>query len=611
MKARFRHSMPYGAEVLDAGGVRFRLWAPAANRVAVTVESETGERTYPMHALDDGWFECVAEAAGAGSRYRYQLEDGSLMPDPASRFQPDDVHAASLVVDPRDYHWRCPDWRGRPWPETVLYETHVGAFTPSGNYLGVADKLDHLAAIGVTALELMPLADFDGSRNWGYDGVLPFAPDAVYGTPAQLKQLVDAAHERGLMIFLDVVYNHFGPSGNYLARYAPQFFTDRIHTPWGAAIDFSQPPVRRFFIHNALYWLQEYRFDGLRLDAVDQIHDPGPEHFLVELAAAVRTAIGDQRHVHLVLENDDNAAHYLERAPGATPRHYTAQWNDDFHHAAHVLITGENNGYYADYATAPAADFGRALAQGFVYQGEPSAYRGGHRRGEPSAHLPSTAFVSFLQNHDQIGNRAFGERLDALADAEAMAALTAVWLLAPQIPLLFMGQEWGEKRPFRFFCDYHDKLADAVREGRRREFAGFAEFADPGSRERIPDPNAMETFTASALDWAARDDRHARERLALIRELLALRRRAIVPRLPAADGCCHAGKGEALRVGWSLSDGTRLTLIANLSSRAVERPDAPVGEVLYVRPADLVPAPGARQLPPWSVQWTLTPGHAA
>lgn len=609
MTAHFEHKLPYGAELLAGGRVRFRLWAPGCRAVTVVIESGAGEHACPMSACGHGWFEHITGAAGAGTRYRYQLEDGFRVPDPASRFQPDDVHAASIVVDPNEYRWQHPDWRGRPWSEVVLYEAHVGAFTPEGDYRGIIDKLDHLVDVGVTALELMPLADFEGRRNWGYDGALPFAPDASYGTPTELKQLIDAAHERGLMIFLDVVYNHFGPSGNYLMRYAPEFFTERYQTPWGAAIDFTQPPVREFFIHNALYWLEEYRFDGLRLDAVDQIHDPSAEHFLVALANAVHTRLGRDRHVHLVLENDDNTVRYLERKSNGEPCLYTAQWDDDFHHAAHVLLTGEDSGYYTDYAAKPVAAFGRALAEGFVYQGEASRFRHGKHRGEPSRCLPPTAFVSFLQNHDQVGNRAFGKRMDALADTGAHAALTAVWLLAPQIPLLFMGQEWGEMRPFYFFCDYHDELARTVREGRRREFARFNQFADPESRERIPDPDAADTFSASVLDWAATRSKAASERLALVHDLLAIRRRAIVPHLPVLSGSSRyvVARERALRVEWQLHKNTWLRLIANLTPASVDRLDWPLqGELLYARP-DCLTGDRVTGLPPWSVVWTLTP----
>ncbi|MGH8190798.1 MAG: malto-oligosyltrehalose trehalohydrolase, partial [Rhodanobacteraceae bacterium] len=544
MTTRYLHEMEFGAQV-ENGMVRFRLWAPAQDQITLLVESARGEQALPMARTRDGWFELSTNAARAGDRYRYVLQDGTRVPDPASRFQPNDVHGASEVIDPHAYAWRHPEWRGRPWCEAVVYEAHVGTFSLTGDYDGMRAKLDHLADLGVTALELMPLSDFEGRRNWGYDGALPFAPDSAYGRPEALKHLIDAAHERGLMLLLDVVYNHFGPSGNYLGAYAPQFFTDRHHTPWGQAIDFHVREVRRFFIENALYWLDEYRFDGLRLDAVDQIRDDSDPHILDELADTVRARLPD-RHIHLVLENDDNAPRYLARPELHCPRsgtrdkgpekqepesgdasRYSAQWNDDFHHAAHVLATGEHAGYYVDYAQ-PAADFARALAEGFVYQGEHSEYRD-RNRGEASGSLPPLAFVDFLQNHDQIGNRAFGERLSQLADANAVETLTAIWLLAPTVPLFFMGQEWAARQPFLFFCDYHGELADAVREGRRREFSKFAAFADPEARERIPDPNAEATFAASVLDWNAAAGSDGQRHLEFVRDLLRIRRQEIQP----------------------------------------------------------------------------------
>ncbi|HET7371630.1 MAG TPA: malto-oligosyltrehalose trehalohydrolase [Gammaproteobacteria bacterium] len=594
MTANYSHNMPYGAQAED-GGVRFRIWAPAQDALKLILESADGEQALPMNLIGDGWFELATDAATAGSRYCYQLENDLRVPDPASRFQPDDVHGASRVVDPRAYEWQQANWRGRPWREAVLYETHVGAFTAQGDYDTLRRKLDYLADVGITAVELMPLSDFEGRRNWGYDGVLPFAPDSSYGEPDALKQLIDAAHERGLMMFLDVVYNHFGPSGNYLAQYAPSFFTDHYHTPWGDAIDFTRPEVRQFFIHNALYWLQEYRFDGLRLDAVDQIQDPSETHFLAELAQTVRAQIAD-RHIHLVLENDDNAAHYLERDSSVRPGLYTAQWNDDFHHAAHVIATAEDSGYYIDYADSPIAALGRALTEGFIYQGERSKYRD-RTRGEPSAQLPSGAFVDFIQNHDQIGNRAFGERLNALADAEAIEALTAILLLAPQVPLLFMGEEWGAPQPFYYFCDYEGELADAVREGRRREFSRFSFFADPGVRERIPDPNAEATFTAACLDWLAAERLAGQRRLEFVSKLLDIRRRDIAPRLDASDGRYEI-KRHALRAEWTLADGAHLYLAANLGPTRIDGLNWPLpGRTLFAHPKKV--APGA--LPPWAV----------
>jgi malto-oligosyltrehalose trehalohydrolase len=408
--------MPFGAEVLPAGGVRFRIWAPAARQVDLSLDG----KLVPLEETEDGWFERVHDRAGPGSRYSYRIDGRHDVPDPASRFQPKDAEGPSEVIDPAEFGWQDAGWQGRPWPEAVLYELHVGAFSSQGTYAGVGSRLDQLRDLGVTAIELMPLADFSGRRNWGYDGVLPFAPDSRYGRPEELKALVQAAHRAGLMVFLDVVYNHFGPKGNFLHVYAPQFFTERHKTPWGAAIDFERRAVREYFIHNALYWLEEYHLDGLRLDAVHAIKDDSPLHVLDEIAERVRARFRDERHVHLVLENDANHARFL--GPGK----YDAQWNDDSHHACHVLATGESDGYYAAYADAPARHLARCLAEGFAYQGEVSPFSN-ESRGEPSAHLPPTCFVDFIQNHDQVGNRAHGERLASLSEAHKLKALCSIF----------------------------------------------------------------------------------------------------------------------------------------------------------------------------------------
>ncbi|MDT3706130.1 MAG: malto-oligosyltrehalose trehalohydrolase [Thiobacillus sp.] len=600
-----RHDMPFGTQ-LTGDGVRFRLWAPGCEEVKLCLADGARESALPMTARGDGWFELAVPGAGAGTRYRFEMTDGLRVPDPASRFNPDDVHAASEVIDPTAFDWRDNAWRGRPWHEAVVYELHVGTFSPEGSFAGVAARLDYLAELGVTAIELMPVADFPGARDWGYDGVLPFAPESRYGRPEDLKTLVDAAHAKGLMVLLDVVYNHFGPEGNYLHVYAKPFFSDRHHTLWGAAINFDgaqSRTVREFFIHNALYWLDEYHFDGLRLDAVHAIVDDSAPHILDELAQRVHAATAPGRHVHLVLENDANEARYLG------PGRYAAQWNDDIHHALHVLVTGETDGYYVDYADAPIRHLGRCLAEGFAYQGEASAYRGHARRGEPSAQLPPQAFVSFLQNHDQVGNRAFGERIGRLAPPQALRAAAAVYLPAPAIPLLFMGEEFAATTPFPFFCDFGADLRDAVTAGRRREFGRFTRFADAAALAAIPDPNAAATFTAARLDWVRIGDDGPAACLAHYRELLRLRRDVVVPRLRGMGG--HAARFEVLAphglvVAWRLGDGSTLRLLANLGTASLHAA-APAGAPLFAMATE---ASGDRiVLGPWAVVWTLEDGE--
>ncbi len=551
MNNRFATTPRFGANFIAPERTRFVLWAPDCDWVTLEIE---GMKEIPMRA-EGGRF--IAEAkCGAGTRYRFRIRSDLAVPDPAARAQAGDVHDASVVVDPRAYAWRHPGWLGRPWHEAVIYELHAGAV---GGFSGVTRRLPELAAFGVTAIELMPIADFPGRRNWGYDGVLPYAPDTAYGTPEELKELIDTAHELGLMVLLDVIYNHFGPEGNYLGAYASPFFRTDAATPWGEAIDFRKPEVRFFFIDNALLWLMEYRFDGLRFDAVHAIRD---RSFLLELARSVRGAIEPGRHVHLVLENDENDADLLRSG-------FDAQWSDDAHHALHVLLTGESGGYYADYPK-PAEALARVLKEGFAYQGEPSRFRDGRRRGSPSRDLPPTAFVIFLQNHDQVGNRAFGERLALLADPASLAAATLLLLLAPQIPLLFVGEEWGENRPFLFFTDHREELAALVREGRRREFSRFADFSDPKARARIPDPNDPATFLRSIPTPAEARTKDQGMVRAFHARLLALRTTHIMPHLPGTRALEAEALGTSgVRAAWQLGNGARLTIAANFGPEPI------------------------------------------
>jgi malto-oligosyltrehalose trehalohydrolase len=594
--------MPFGAEFQSGGSVRFSLWAPSHDRIGIQI-SDDAEAALSMQREADGWHRLTTDRAGPGSRYRFILPDGFAVPDPASRYQPADVHGPSEVVDPEDYAWQDRDWHGRPWNASIIYELHVGSFTEAGTFLAAIDRLDHLLELGVTVLELMPVADFPGRRNWGYDGVLPFAPDSSYGRPEHLKALIDAAHARGLMVILDVVYNHFGPEGNYLSLYAPQFFNSRHQTPWGAAINFDadgSSNVREFFIHNALYWLEEFHLDGLRLDAVHAIADDGPVHILQELAQRVRGA-ALPRSAHLILENEHNQARWLQRGARGEIALYDAQWNDDAHHVLHVAASGEAEGYYADYIGHTDL-LGRTLAQGFAFQGELMPYRAA-ARGEPSAHLPPDAFIAFIQNHDQIGNRALGERLSAIADPAALRAVTALYLLLPQIPMLFMGEEWHSRRPFQFFCDFGAELGEAVRNGRRQEFARFEAFRDAGERASIPDPQAVATFDASKLDWERLDDPLHAATLRWYRDLLAVRRRHIVPLLPELrrGGEYSIVDDGALIVRWHAASGAELTLMVNLSAHSTPGFPAEPGTLLWQE--GRTEAGGT--FSPWSLRWTL------
>lgn len=529
----------------------FRIWAPAVSELAIEID---GARTFAMERVGNGWFAHRAQLP-FGTRYRYRLPDGTYVPDPASRRQQDDVHGYSILTPNDGYHWTCTSWRGRPWRETVLYELHVGLF---GGFAGVERQLPRLAELGVTAIELMPVADFPGRRSWGYDGVLQFAPAAAYGTPAELKRLVDRAHELGLSVFLDVVFNHFGPDGCYLHALAPEFFKAGSETPWGAGVDFDRAEVRAFYRACALQWLDEFRFDGLRFDAVHAIPSSS---FLLELEAEIRQALPPERHVHLVVENEDNDADLLMA--------YDAQWNDDFHHAVHVLLTEETATYYGSFAPEPIRHLARVLESGFAFQGEMTSSRAAPR-GKPSGHLSPQSFVNCLQNHDQIGNRLFGERLLALADPAKVKVAAALLLLCPQIPMLFMGEEFGSRTPFYYFTDHGAELAQAVREGRKREFA----HQDDESRPP-PDPNEPATFDASR----PQPGEDAAEWQALYSRLIALRAERIVP---ALDNCRSKGAEPlgpySVKARWDLA-GRELVLLASFGEGPV-RTSVPTGQAI-------------------------------
>jgi maltooligosyltrehalose trehalohydrolase len=592
----------WGAIMKGDSAARFRLWAPAKHEVSL-IAVERGIEM-PMRPTGEGWFDIETAEVAVGDGYCFRFADGTTVPDPAARSQVGDVHGPSRLVNPNAYQWRCATWPGRPWEEAVIYELHVGTFAPAGTFDGVIGKLEHLQRVGVTAIELRPVGQFAGARGWGYDGVLPYAPHTTYGGPEGLKRLVDRAHERNLMVLLDVVYNHLGPVGNYLPLYAPTFFDPRKQTPWGPSIAWDRPPVRQFFLENALYWLEEFKIDGLRLDAASHLGDG----VLLELACAVRQRITG-RQVHLCLEDSRNQVRLYQRDANSRPRHFTAGWNDDVHHAAHVLATSETDGYYGDYPR-PAPMLARALAEGYAYQGERSTYRGGDGRGERSAGLPPSAFIDFLQNHDQIGNRPLGERLPTL-DPSTTDVLTALLLLSPHIPLLFMGQEWGERRPFYFFTDFTGELGASIAELRCEEFKGWRGFAEAAALGTIPHPNAPSTFAASALDWRVPEEpAHARQ-LAFTASLLDIRARDIVPRLGGMCGNSGAFEmlGErAFHISWWLGDGTRLTALANFGEVPVRCPHITAQRgagLLYASSENLRTRVGGGELPERSLLFLL------
>ena len=596
----------WGANVEQAGA-QFRIWAPGVN--AIDLVAADSRKREAMQAIGDGWFELTTSLVPIGGGYNFRLPNGQLVPDPAARAQVGDVHGPSKLVDAKSYDWKTADWPGRPWESAVIYELHTGTFTAEGTFDGIAKRLDYLESLGVTAFEIMPVAQFGGTRGWGYDGVLHYAPHSSYGSPESLKALVDAAHARGLMVLLAVVYNHFGPDGNYLGSYAPQFFHPELHTPWGAGIAYDNPAVRQFFIDNALYWLEEYRFDGLRLDAVDQIRDPSAVHLLNDIARAVRARITDRR-VHLTTEDDRNIVSLHGRDASGIPELFTAEWNDDFHHVVHAMATGESDGYYADYHSDCARHLCRALTEGYVYQGEPSPFREGETRGEPSSGLPPAAFVNFLQNHDQIGNRAFGERLSTLIGAEELEVLTALLLLSPFTPLIFMGDEWAERRPFLYFTDFDGELGRAVREGRRNEFRKWTAFGDPILRETIPDPNLPATAHASTIDWSnAKQDN---PQFALVKSLLELRAEKLVPLfrdIRLADASGRAIGPKAVTVDWRTSGGGTLRLDLNLGEEPCDATSLADGaEILFVSSGIAEASVENGLLPPRSLVLSLVPG---
>ncbi len=590
-----------------AKGVRFRLFAPAAKSLRLKLQHVS--EPLPMQALDSGWFECVSTEAGVGTLYQFLLPDGTAVPDPASRHQSEDVDGPSEVIDPLSFGWSDAAWQGRPWTETVLYELHVGTFTPEGTFQAAVHKLDHLAGLGITAVELMCVADFAGARNWGYDSVLLYAPDSRYGRPEELKAFVDAAHARGIQVVLDVVYNHFGPQGNFLPKYFPQMLTNRHCTPWGDGLNFDDEKdgdcarqVREFIIQNALYWVEEFHIDGLRLDAAHAILDDGPVHVLDELALRVREFAaanngGPRRQVHLIREEEYNVAAKLTREDCGVCDEFTAQWNHDMTHllGAAMRTVFDENGNEPDEETAKLA---QALAEGFVLAASESK-----DGDEIRCMVPPTAFIAFLQTHDLIGNRIAGERMHALAPAEAIRAASAVLLLAPQIPMIFMGDEWGASSPFPYFCDFGGDLGEKVRTG-RCEFLQKLHNASDEELKAAPNPQAESTFLSAKLQWEqAAEPAHAAW-LEWYPRLLKTRLEKIAPLLPMLNQRCGQTRvlaAGAFEVEWTMADGAKLTMAANLRPQPGAGFSESGGEVVWMEGT----TPSGSELGPWSVRWIL------
>jgi maltooligosyltrehalose trehalohydrolase len=576
--------LPVGAEPQPGGGVHFRLWAPAASRIWLDID---GDGTHPMSGEPGDYFSALIDSARIGATYGFRLDEGGRrFPDPASRFQPEGPHGPSEVVDPTVFAWTDAGWGGVPPERLVIYEMHVGTFTPEGTWAAAVQHLPALAALGVTCIEMMPVADFPGRFGWGYDGVDLFAPTRLYGRPDDLRRFVDRAHVLGLMVILDVVYNHLGPDGNYLTTFAPAYLTDRHANEWGSAINFDGPdcaPVREFFIANARYWIEEHHFDGLRLDATQQIYDGSSPHILTEIRRVVRAA-APGRTTFVAAENETQTAR-LARPIEEGGYGLDALWNDDLHHSAMVAVTGRREGHYSDFF-GRAGEFVAAAKHGFLYQGQYYAWQR-QPRGSAALDLAPAKFVTFLQNHDQVGNSAKGLRGHRLASPGSWRAITAHLLLSPGIPLLFQGQEFAASAPFLYFADHQGELGSAVRKGRGEFLVQFSSIAGAEMQRRLPDPSDPKTYRRCVMDWAER----ARnvEAVALHRDLLALRREVFAAAIPALDG---ATLGDAC---WFLRyfppSGEDWLLIINLGS---DRLEASIPEPL------LAPVAGRS----WRLRWS-------
>jgi malto-oligosyltrehalose trehalohydrolase len=587
------HSMPFGAEIQSDRQTRFRFFAPSSDHVHLDVEGIV--EPIPMQRDDAGWHELVTPAAAPGSLYRFALSDGTHVPDPASRYQPHDVHGPSEVMDPGSYRWHDRGWRGRPWSEAILYELHVGTFTSEGTFRSAIGKLDHLAELGITAIELMCLSDFAGNRNWGYDGVLLYAPDSAYGPPDALKAFIDAAHAKGIMIILDVVYNHFGPEGNFINNYFPQICSDNHDTPWGKSLNFDgehSDVVRGFIIHNALYWVEEFHVDGLRFDASHAMVDESPRHILDELHDRVE-ALACGRPIHLILENEQNIVEKLNRDSEGKPTCYTAQWNHDITHLLSAVFSDICDPGKDQQETGKLA---KALAEGFMIAAQ--------MEGKGECTVPPTAFVSFIQTHDLVGNRIFGERIFADVPPETIRAIASIYLLLPQIPMLFMGEEWGASTPFPFFCDYHGELADAVKKGRYDQLMKLDPAPSQEEMERAPDPQAESTLRDAQLKWEELEEGEHAQWFDLYKRLIHVRLQSICPLLAGLARSCGSSTviaPGALTAEWTLHGGVKLHLAANLCKQPRSGFPLAQGQELWMQGSQQ----GVDTLDAWSVRWTL------
>jgi maltooligosyltrehalose trehalohydrolase len=512
--------------VPSSGGTRFRVWAPDATTLDAVVESPgRNPGPYALQKCAEGLFSGTVGEIAPGDLYRYRIDGRGPFPDPASRFQPRGVHGPSEVVAPARFHWTDQQWTNVELEDLVLYEMHVGAFTPSGTFAAAQRRLPLLRDLGATAVELMPVADFAGDRNWGYDGVALFAPARCYGHPDDLRRFVNEAHVLGLAVHLDVVYNHLGPDGAYVKMFSPYYFSGSHRSPWGAGTNLDgrySAQVRKFFVENALHWIHEYHIDGLRVDASHALVDESSRHFLAELTAAVRDSTAELPQRPLIIAEDHRNLARIVKPASQDGWGLDAVWSEDFHHQMRRRLAGDSDGYFADFE-GDAAGIAATVKRGWYYWGQHSQYFGG-RRGTDPAGIPPSHFVFYIQNHDQVGNRAMGDRLHHRIDLPCYRAATALLLLAPETPLLFMGQEWAATTPFHYFIDHHEELGRRITEGRRREFRRFAAFADPETCERIPDPQDPNTFRASRIVWQEREREPHASLLRLYKALLTLRR---------------------------------------------------------------------------------------